>query len=133
MNASVLLNITNTGIANIILNRPEKHNAFDDSLIQEFITILEKLPTDVRIILLNASGKNFCAGADLAWMQRMVNYSHAENLRDAAMLARLLKLLNGINLPTVALAHGAVYGGGIGLLSCCDIVIATQNTHFCFF
>jgi len=131
---TVDLHVTNDGVATLTLNRPEKHNAFDDAIIAMLIEHLHQLDTDkqVRVVCLEAQGKNFSAGADLAWMQRMVDYSMQENLADAKQLALLMRMLDTLSKPTVALVDGAAYGGGVGLVACCDIVFATPNARFCF-
>jgi methylglutaconyl-CoA hydratase len=115
------------------MNRPELHNAFDDLLIADLTAELKRLEADeaVRVLLLASSGKSFSAGADLSWMQRMAGYSREENLADARGLAELMKILNFLKKPTIALVQGAAYGGGVGLVACCDIVIAARRATFC--
>ncbi|MFL0797673.1 MAG: enoyl-CoA hydratase/isomerase family protein [Cellvibrionaceae bacterium] len=122
------------GVAIITLNRPEKHNAFDDATLAELKKNLLQAEQDetVRVVILDAKGKSFSAGADLAWMQRMVDYSHDENLQDAQILSTTLKTLNNLSKPTIAKVQGNAYGGALGLISCCDIAIACHHTHFCF-
>jgi methylglutaconyl-CoA hydratase len=83
-------------------------------------------------VILTANGRNFCAGGDLNWMKRMAKYSHEKNLADAQQLAALMYKLNTLNKPTIALVHGAAYGGGAGIIACCDIAIATNDANFCF-
>ncbi|GGB91610.1 gamma-carboxygeranoyl-CoA hydratase [Marinobacterium zhoushanense] len=121
------------GVAWLTLNRTEVHNAFDDSMIAQIIDALETTDRDpaVRALVLRANGKNFSAGADLAWMKRMAQNSHQQNLEDAGQLARLMERLNNHSKPTLALVQGAAYGGAVGLAACCDIVIATRETRFC--
>ncbi len=116
----------------VTLNRPERHNAFDDALVAELTAALEAMEADaaVRLVVLCGAGKSFCAGADLAWMERMAGYSDAQNLRDAEALAALMRTLAHLAKPTVARVHGAAYGGGVGLVACCDIAIATQAAAF---
>lgn len=121
------------GLATVTLNRPKLHNAFDDGMIAELTAVLRVLGADpaVRCVLLRGAGKSFCAGADLTWMRRMAGYSREENLSDAKALAELMGVLDGLPRPTVALVHGAAYGGGVGLVACCDIAVATSGTRFC--
>jgi len=121
------------GIATITLNRPDKHNAFDDHLIQLFIAQLQTLANDdsVRCLIITGAGKSFSAGADLAWMQRMADYDEAANLADAEQLALLLHLLDSFPKPTLALVNGAAFGGAVGLIACCDSVISADNASFC--
>jgi methylglutaconyl-CoA hydratase len=122
------------GIAHLTLNRPECHNAFNDSLIHTLNTLLDALAKDeaVRLLLLTAQGKNFSAGADLGWMKKTAHYSKDENLVDALQLVKLLKGLFSFPKPTIALAKGAAMGGGVGLLACADVVIAEESAYFCF-
>lgn len=129
-----IIHKVNDGICTISLNRPEVHNAFDNKLISELTTVLQAVTKkdDVRIVVLQAIGKNFSAGADLNWMKEMSDFSLQENEADALKLSELLELLNNISKPTIALVQGHTIGGGIGLLTCCDIVMATENAQFCF-
>lgn len=121
------------GIATVTLNRPEKHNAFDDSVIEQMNQAFENIDADdsIRVMILAAKGMHFSAGADLAWMKRMATYSYDENLVDARNLAKMLKTLNFLSKPTIARVQGAAFGGAVGLVSCCDIAIATPNASFC--
>ena len=120
-------------VAHLTLSRPEVHNAFDDALIAELTAALEALAEDssVRALVLAAEGKSFSAGADLGWMQRMAGYGDEENLADARALARLMATLDALPKPTLALVQGAAYGGGVGLVACCDIVVAAERASFC--
>ncbi len=133
MNDYLLTQIDEQGVATLTMNRPEVHNAFDDSLIAALIAELRRLEADprVRLLILAASGKSFSAGADLGWMRRMADYSRQENLQDALQLAELMKTLDGFRRPTLALVQGAAYGGGVGLVACCDMVIASHKASFC--
>jgi methylglutaconyl-CoA hydratase len=90
---------------------------------------LEQLP-EARVIVLAANGKSFSAGADLNWMQRMAKYSEEENLRDALALAGLMRTLDGLKKPTIARVQGPAFGGGVGLVACCDIAIACTQAAF---
>ena len=121
------------GIATLTLDRAEKHNAFDDALIAELIQVLKEVAQDdaVRILLLRASGKSFSAGADLNWMRRMADYDDAQNHADAMQLAELMQRLNNLPKPTIAQVQGAAFGGGVGLVACCDIAIASEQALFC--
>ncbi len=120
------------GVAVVTLNRPDLHNAFNETLIAELTELLNVLDTDddVRVVVLAGSGKSFCAGADLNWMKKMASYGPAENLADAQALALMLRTLSGLSKPTVARVHGAAYGGGVGLTACCDIAIAAIEASF---
>jgi methylglutaconyl-CoA hydratase len=119
-------------IAWVTLLRPEVHNAFDETLIAELTDALQAVAAmhGARALVLAGAGPSFCAGADLRWMQRMAGYTRAQNLADAKALARMLALLDSLPLPTVARVHGAVYGGGVGLVACCDIAVGEQDAVF---
>ena len=120
------------GVATVTLARPEVHNAFDEALIAELTRALKALDTDpaVRVVVLCGEGRSFCAGADLTWMQRMAGYDHAANLADAGALAAMLAALDRSTKPTIARVHGAAYGGGVGLVACCDIAVAAEDAVF---
>src|SRR6185369_4470029 len=130
---TILTHIDNSGVAVLTMNRPELHNAFDDTFITGLTAKLRDLEDDpdVRVVILAASGKSFSAGADLNWMRRMADYSREQNLADAEALAELMRTLDTLSKPTIALVHGAAYGGGVGLVACCDIAIATVRAAFC--
>jgi methylglutaconyl-CoA hydratase len=120
--------------ATLSLNRPERHNAFDDGLIAELSTALAELAADsaIRVVLLAGRGKSFSAGADLAWMKRMAGYTAAENEADAQKMAEMLHRLESLPKPTIALVQGAAMGGGVGLVAACDIAIAAEDAQFAF-
>ena len=121
------------GIVQLTLNQAAIHNAFDEHLISELTSTLRSLDADrsVRVIILDANGKSFSAGADLNWMRRMADYSYAENHRDSQHLAALMATLFNIKCPTIAAVQGAAIGGGVGLVACCDIAIASEKASFC--
>jgi methylglutaconyl-CoA hydratase len=116
----------------ITMNRPERHNAFDDVLIAELTEALRSMEAEdgIRVIVLSGAGKSFSAGADLNWMKRMAGFSMDENRRDAMGLATLMRTLAHLRKPTLARVHGAAYGGGVGLVACCDIAVAAQSASF---
>ena len=120
-------------VATVTLNRPEIRNAFNDEMISELTSVFERLgqTDDVRVIVLAAAGKAFCAGADLNWMRAMADYDYEENLADADKLAQMLKIIYDCPKPTVAAIQGDVYAGGMGLVAVCDIAIAVKNANFC--
>jgi methylglutaconyl-CoA hydratase len=119
-------------VATVTLNRPEIHNAFDETLIARLTAAFVSLDDnpDVRIVVLAAAGKSFCAGADLNWMQRMAAFGPEENLADAQALAAMLRALYALSKPTIARVAGAAYGGGVGLVAACDIAIAVPEATF---
>ncbi len=130
--ATVKTRIDARGVAQVVLDRPDKHNAFDDHMIRELRQAFQSLAADdtVRIVVLCSRGRHFSAGGDLAWMQRMAEYDHAHNMRDAADLAGMLQDLRQIPQPTIAQVQGAAFGGAVGLISCCDIAIASSTARF---
>ncbi|MEO8156512.1 MAG: enoyl-CoA hydratase/isomerase family protein [Betaproteobacteria bacterium] len=133
MNQDMLQTELIDGVATIRMNRPDVHNAFDDGLIAVLTAELRRLDhlSQVRVIVLAANGKSFSAGADLNWMRRMAKYSQEENLRDAVALANLMRTLEGVQKPTIARVQGSAFGGGVGLVACCDIAIASTQALFC--
>lgn len=120
-------------VARITMARAEKHNAFDDVLIAELSDMFAHVggDDDVRVVVLEGEGKSFSAGADLGWMQRMADYSDAENLSDARALADMMRALNELPRPTIVRVQGAAFGGGVGLVAACDIAIASDAASFC--
>ncbi|MFT4519275.1 MAG: methylglutaconyl-CoA hydratase [Halioglobus sp.] len=130
---NITAQIDSRGVAQVILNRPEKHNAFDDTMIAELIKTFEALAdnNDVRVVVLESRGKNFSAGADLEWMKRMAEYDYEANLADARLLAAMLKALYQLPQPTIAKVQGAAFGGAVGLVSCCDMAVAEEGASFC--
>lgn len=118
--------------ATVTLHRPEVHNAFDDALIGALGDALHSLADDgrVRMLVLTGAGSTFSAGADLNWMRGMLQASEADNRADALRLAGLLRALNDFPKPTVARVNGSAYGGGVGLVACCDIAIGVDGAKF---
>jgi len=119
--------------ATITLSRPEVRNAFNDDVIAELTQAFAQLGQDsqVRAIVLAAEGPAFCAGADLNWMRRMADYTHAENLADAAQLAEMLRVIYTCPKPTVARIQGDVYAGGMGLVAACDMAVSVDTANYC--
>jgi methylglutaconyl-CoA hydratase len=130
---TVIIDTDSRGVATVRLNRADKHNAFDDSVIAELDSAFARIATDpaVKIMVLASEGRSFSAGADLGWMQRMASYSHEENVADARALAEMLRKLNNMPQPTIARVQGAAYGGAVGLVACCDLAIGSQRAKFC--
>jgi methylglutaconyl-CoA hydratase len=116
-------------VLHVTLNRPEVHNAFNDELIAEAIELFTNLP-DARAVVLRSEGPNFCAGADLNWMSRMVSYTREENVRDSANLAKMYAVINECPLPVVGRIQGAAIGGGVGLVAVCDVAICASDSKF---
>ena len=119
-------------VALLVLRRPEVHNAFDAGLIRDMTAALRELDQapEVRAVIILGEGPSFCAGADLAWMREMAGYDRAQNLADARGLASLLQTLDTLSKPTIARVHGPAFGGGVGLVACCDIAIASVEATF---
>lgn len=132
--ASILLQIESNGIATLTLNRPDVHNAFDSNMILEMTKALSELSNDpsVRLVVLKSLGKHFSAGADVSWMRKMADSDEIANLSDADALAKLMNTLHRFKKPTLAIVQGNAYGGGVGLIACCQIVIAASSAQFCF-
>jgi methylglutaconyl-CoA hydratase len=120
-------------VAILMLNRPELHNAFNETMIAELTRAFAAIDHDpaVRVMILGARGKSFCAGADLNWMKRMSGYTFEQNFSDAQALAKMLHTLNTMRKPTIARVHGAAFAGGMGLVAACDIAVAAQDVEFC--
>lgn len=122
----------NGSTATLVINRPQVHNAFDDALITELTDALLELERDdsVRAVVLTGEGKTFSAGADLNWMRGMAGASEDDNREDSLRLATLMRTLNFLAKPTIARVNGSAYGGGVGLVACCDIAIGTSDAKF---
>jgi methylglutaconyl-CoA hydratase len=133
--ACTTLEVTHrNAVAWVLLNRPEVRNAFNATLIAELTALLRALDADpsVRAVVLAGAGSSFCAGADLNWMQQMAAFSPRQNLADASVLTAMLATLDKLSKPTIARVHGAAFGGGAGLVACCDIAIGTADASFAF-
>lgn len=120
-------------VARVWLNRPDLRNAFNDEVISALLRSFESLSQDpeLRVVVLGAHGKSFCAGADLNWMKAMAGYSWDENHADATRLADMLWALWSCPVPVIARVQGDVYAGGVGLVACADIVVAVDTAGFC--
>ena len=119
-------------VTKLVMNRPRVHNAFDEALIAgltDTFTAAAEDP-DVRVVVLTGAGKSFSAGADLAWMRRAADYDEEANRADARALAAMLRTLDDLPKPTLALVNGAAVGGGVGLVAACDIALAAGHATF---
>ncbi len=127
-----LLSYRNGPVARLRLHRPELHNAFDAELIDTLTAALTAVAAepDVRVVVLEGAGASFSAGADLNWMRGMAVASEAENRSDALALARLMRTLDELPRPAIARVQGAAFGGGVGLIACCDIAISVPEAKF---
>lgn len=130
----VLLDVSPEGLAVVLLNRPEKRNAFDEAMIASLADAFETLKgaDHVRMVLLRGAGGHFSAGADIDWMKRQGDRDRADNEADALDLARMLKALHDLPQVTVALVQGAAMGGGAGLVAACDVGVAVKGASFRF-
>jgi methylglutaconyl-CoA hydratase len=119
-------------LARVTLDRPDVRNAFDEIMIQELSNVADELAADdaVRVVVLTGAGKVFCAGADLNWMKKVANYSYEENLEDARFFAKMMEKLYRLPKATIAMVNGACMGGGVGLVSTCDVVVASSEAVF---
>jgi methylglutaconyl-CoA hydratase len=119
-------------IAKVSLNRPEVHNAFNDMMIRELLQVFQEISEreDIRVAVLTGKGESFCAGADLNWMRRMINFTYEQNFEDSLKLAELFYLMYSLPKPIIAAVNGVAIGGGAGLVAVCDIAIAAEGARF---
>jgi methylglutaconyl-CoA hydratase len=132
MPATVKIDMNKHGVARVILNRPQVHNAFNAAMISELSDSFAMLARhgDVRIIVISGEGRSFSAGADLNWMQQAALQDEAANRADAHVMARMFETMNTAAKPVIGLVQGAAFGGGVGLAACCDMVIAQPTAMF---
>ena len=131
----VIFRASPEGVASVTLNRPQVHNAFDDDTIARLSDVLEDLhgADGIRVVLIEATGVSFSAGADLDWMRRAAeDFTEEDNLEDARALGEMLRRLDRLPKPTIALVQGAAFGGGAGLVAACDIAVAVEHAVFAF-
>lgn len=130
--ATIKLQINEHGIAYLTLARPEKHNVLDEQMIEEITEAAKwlELQDNVRGVVLTGAGKSFCAGGDLNWMKRQFENDRAARTSQALALASMLKALNDLSKFTIARVNGSAYGGGLGMMAVCDVVIASENARF---
>jgi methylglutaconyl-CoA hydratase len=127
----VLWNVDERGVARVTLNRPEVYNAYNGEMIAALLKIYDALAAKApRAVVITGKGRNFIAGADINWLDAVRRSSPEDNLRASRMTAEAVQRLNLLPVPTVALVQGACYGGGTGIVSACDVVIAADNAHF---
>ena len=130
---TIIVDIENH-VARVSLNRPEVHNAINDTLINELYDAFEKLKSDnnIRVIILTGNGNTFCAGGDVKWLKSVVNYTFRQNYEESLKLAKLMYLIFTHPKPVIARINGSALGGGVGLMSVCDILIADENATLTF-
>lgn len=128
----LLQNLDDHGVLTLTLNRPKIHNAFGDELIAAVAGALQDASDNpaVRVLVITGAGSSFSAGADMKWMRSMVTASAEKNEEDALRLAQMLRRLNYHAKPTIARVNGSAFGGGVGLIACCDIVVACDTAQF---
>jgi methylglutaconyl-CoA hydratase len=128
----VLMGVDERGVATLTLNRPEVHNAYNGALIDGLIEVVGALAVDprVRLLLVRANGKHFQAGADLDWLREVAGLALEDNVAFSRRTTAAMRALNAFPRPTLALVHGACYGGGVGMVACCDVAIATVSARF---
>ncbi len=132
MSQSVLLEVSSRGVATATLNRPQVGNAYNEEMLNALIAGLERLASDpaVRCLVLRGAGRHFQAGADITWLGEVAEYDAARGYVAAMATTRACKLLNEFPKPTVALVHGACFGGGAGMVCCTDVAFATPDALF---
>jgi methylglutaconyl-CoA hydratase len=120
------------GVLTIALNRPDVRNAFNEDVIQALHDVFAKEVSkpEVKAVVLRGNGPVFCAGGDLNWMKQSVEMSHTENLKSTRKLAAMFACLNECPKPVIGAIHGAAIGGGVGLVSICDIAVVVEGTQF---
>ncbi len=121
-------------VAWVALNRPEVRNAMDDTTLRELADCFRRLAREkgLRAVVVRGEGPDFCAGADVNWMRRAGALGPAQGRRDARLLAEMCRAVDECPVPVLARAHGSVYGGGLGLAACCDVVVAAKDAKMCF-
>lgn len=126
------LSVDDSGVATLTLNRPEKHNAMSAQMLDELTAAVAALGSDsaVRVVVLAAAGGSFCAGGDLGWMRAQFDATREERMAEARKLANMLQALNTLPKPLIARVQGSAYGGGIGMMSVCDVVVAVDDARF---
>jgi len=129
---TINVTIDERGIATLLLNRPERHNAMNDELIREVTEAARELDknVEVRAVVLTGAGESFCAGGDLKWMESIFDQTRAERVADSAHLATMLRTLNELSKPLIGKINGQAFGGGTGMISVCDIAITAESAKF---
>jgi methylglutaconyl-CoA hydratase len=133
-NQTLLYERDGRGVITLTLNRPARRNALDGMLMQALCDRLGELEADpaCRILVLTGAGPAFCAGADFAWLEQVVEGGDESNLADAELLAQMMWRLHCFPRPTIALVNGPAYGGGAGMVACCDLALAVEDAGFAF-
>jgi len=126
------LNVDPLGVATLTLDRADKHNALNADMCDEIKSIAQIINADdqIRVVILGAAGKSFCAGGDLEWMRQQFDATRAVRIDEAKRLANMLFALNTLEKPLIGKVQGNAFGGGIGMMSVCDVVVAVQGAKF---
>jgi methylglutaconyl-CoA hydratase len=126
------VSLDSSGILEVVLNRPDVRNAFNEEVIDDLTQVFGGVAgqPEVRAVILRGEGAVFCAGGDLYWMKKAVDFTYEENLKDTRKLSQMFALINECTKPVIGAVHGAAIGGGVGLVSVCDIAIGTAETQF---
>ncbi|MFC1750755.1 enoyl-CoA hydratase-related protein [Pseudomonadota bacterium] len=134
MSDQLLIHTDNRGVCTLTLNRPERHNALNAELIVELVNALTNVNNDpnIRVLVITGNGDSFSSGADMEWMKASANYDEETNRQDAMLFTQLMRTLYDLQKPTIALINGPSYGGGLGVIACCDIAIASTTAKFAF-
>lgn len=129
MTETIQVQVDGRGVAQLRLSRPEKHNAMSARMLEELTQAAQRLGADpaVRVIVLSGDGHSFCAGGDLGWMREQMKADRATRAREAAKLAHMLQALNTCPKPIVGRIQGNAFGGGVGLISVCDVAIGVET------
>lgn len=122
------------GVMRVALNRPQSHNAFNGQMIRELTELFGTIAGDetVRVVVLTGNGQSFCAGADLSLMRAAADYSYEQNVVDGEQIFDLMWAVDSCPKPVIGRVNGAAIGGGMGLVSCCDCVVAVERAKFGF-
>jgi len=132
MKDTILIERPYNGVVRIKLNRPEAGNAYDDELVCTLITAFDDLAEDetLKLVAITAAGEHFCKGPDFSWQKRRLDSGRAEHQQDAEQLARLLHTLYQFPIPTLATVRGQANSAAVGMLCCCDMVLACERSSF---
>lgn len=129
---TVILKVDTRGVASLVLNRPDKHNAMSADMIKDLTDAAQQIAvnSDIRVVVLRANGKSFCAGGDLKWMRDQMASDTATRRAGAEALANMLRALNTLPQPVIGRIHGNAFGGGVGLACICDVAIGVTGAKF---
>ncbi|MCP5076201.1 MAG: crotonase/enoyl-CoA hydratase family protein [Rhodobacteraceae bacterium] len=126
------LRIDPRGVATLLLNRAEKHNSMNAQMIAELTEVAAQIAADdaIRVVVLTGAGASFCAGGDLGWMKEQVAANAEERAAEARKLAMMLNALDTLPKPLIGRIQGQAFGGGIGMMSVCDVAIGVEGAKF---